>query len=326
MAISRFSTSSVAQGLPKYQKFWDGSTVVYTTAGTTWTAKTLPSSGNWWMAALGGASNNTWMTANGTAIATSTDNGTTWTARTKNLGGSSIAWGNGKWVSQNYTPASTSSFEYSSDGASWTTTTAPVAALNWDSLTFANGRFFAIAYGDSRCATSTDGITWTTVTLPTQTNARRTSVSYSAGLGMWITTSRDSSYFDSSPDGTTWTARTASSAADWYGSAGNSGIFVAIVNNSTTYATSTNGTSWTGRTFAVNTGSVVGAEQQFGTIVVPAYSPTSTVYTSTNGTSWTARTLPSSGSWYGVSKNQQTTTNVLMIPGYGTNTMAVSLY
>jgi hypothetical protein len=28
MAISRFSTSSVAQGLPKYQKVWDGSTVI----------------------------------------------------------------------------------------------------------------------------------------------------------------------------------------------------------------------------------------------------------------------------------------------------------
>lgn len=29
MAISRFSTSSVAQGLPKYQKVWDGVSVVY---------------------------------------------------------------------------------------------------------------------------------------------------------------------------------------------------------------------------------------------------------------------------------------------------------
>lgn len=30
MAISRFSTSSVAQGLPKYQEFWDNTTVVST--------------------------------------------------------------------------------------------------------------------------------------------------------------------------------------------------------------------------------------------------------------------------------------------------------
>lgn len=30
MAISRFSTSSVAQGLPKYQKLWDGTSVIVT--------------------------------------------------------------------------------------------------------------------------------------------------------------------------------------------------------------------------------------------------------------------------------------------------------
>lgn len=29
MAISRFSTSSVAQGLPKYQKVWDQATMIY---------------------------------------------------------------------------------------------------------------------------------------------------------------------------------------------------------------------------------------------------------------------------------------------------------
>lgn len=32
MAISRFKTSTLAQGLPKYQKLWDQSTVVYTGA------------------------------------------------------------------------------------------------------------------------------------------------------------------------------------------------------------------------------------------------------------------------------------------------------
>lgn len=33
MAISRFSTSSVAQGLPKYQKLWDGTSAVLPTTG-----------------------------------------------------------------------------------------------------------------------------------------------------------------------------------------------------------------------------------------------------------------------------------------------------
>lgn len=325
MAISRFKTSTLAQGLPKYTEIWDQTSVVYTTAGTTWVARTLPSSGSWWSPVLGGASNNVWMTARGTAAAISTDNGTTWTARTKNLGGSVLAYGAGKWVSALYT-GNTSCVEYSSDdGATWTTGTMP-AANNWDSIIFADGRFFAVSYGTNDCATSTNGTSWSSVTMPSQTNARRTSVTYSTGLDMWITTSRDSSHFDSSPDGVTWTARTASSSADWYGSASNSSIFVAIVNNSTTYATSTNGTSWTGRTFAVATGSVAGSEGMFGTMVVPTASASSTVYTSTNGTTWTARTMPSSASWLTPSKNLVATSNVLMIPIYGGSTIAVSLY
>jgi hypothetical protein len=291
-------------------------------AGTTWSTKTLPSSGNWWAPILGGVNNDTWAVAVGTTIAFSTDLGNTWTSRTKNIASGNIAYGAGRWVSVGST-GNTSCVDYSTDGISWTTGTMP-APNNWDSIIFAQGRFFAIAYGSNTCATSIDGVTWTGVTMPTQTNARRTSVSYSATIDMWIATSRDASYFDSSPNGTTWTARTASSVADWYGSAGNSSIFVAIANNTTTYATSTNGTSWTGRTFAVNTGSVMGAEQYLGTMVVPAYPPSTTVYTSTNGTTWTARTIGSSATWT-VSKNQTTSTNVMMASSYGTSSIAVSL-
>lgn len=325
MAISRFKTSSVAQGLPKYQKFWDQSTMYYTTAGTTWTAKTLPASGSYFMPVLGGASNNIWMVSAGTAIATSTDNGSTWTARTKNLSGTSIAYGASKWVSCTYT-TNTSCVEYSSnDGVTWTTGTMP-NAWNWDSLLFAQGRFIALAYGDYRCATSTDGVTWTTLSMPVQTNNRRSSITYSAGLGMWIATSRDASCFDSSPDGLTWTARTGPSIGDWYATASNSGIFVAGKYNTTSYATSTDGTTWTGRTFAVTLGSTAGAEAQFGTMAMNAFPPSSNIYTSTNGTTWTARTLPSSQSWNQPSKNQQTTSNVMMVQASGTNTIAVSLY
>lgn len=292
------------------------------TAGTTWTAKTLPSSGSWWSPVLGGASNNIWMISKGTGIATSTDNGTTWTARTKNLSGISLAYGAGVWVSVD---GNTGSAEYSSnDGVSWTTVSMP-ANNNWDSLIYADGRFFAVAYGSNTCATSTDGISWGGITMPTQTNARRTSVSYSTGLDMWVTTSRDSSFFDSSPDGVTWTARTAPSSGNWYGSAGNSTVYVANIDSSTTYATSTNGTSWTGRTFGATQGSVMGLESKFGTLLMMGSSPTSNVYTSTDGTTWTTRSLPSSASWLAPSKILQTNSNVMMVAIYGGSTIAVAL-
>jgi hypothetical protein len=65
MAISRFKTSSVAQGLPKYQKFWDQSTTLYSyylasfgTAGGTEAAMAIrkDSSGNWYTTGIEGGS------------------------------------------------------------------------------------------------------------------------------------------------------------------------------------------------------------------------------------------------------------------------------
>jgi hypothetical protein len=165
------------------------------------------------------------------------------------------------------------------------------------------------------------------VTMPTQTNARRTSVSYSAGLGMWITTSRDSSHFDSSPDGITWTARTAPfGSSSWYGSAGNANIFVAIVNASSSYGTSTNGTSWTSRTLPFTASSVAGGESYNGTFIVRTSSTATSAYTSTDGINWTSRTLPSGGyDWQAFSKTQETNSNVMMTSAYGAARVAVSL-
>lgn len=54
MAISRFKTSTLAQGLPKYQDFWDQSTVYgIPTSGLVAKYETPPSSGSTWVDTVG---------------------------------------------------------------------------------------------------------------------------------------------------------------------------------------------------------------------------------------------------------------------------------
>ena len=64
--------------------------------------------------------------------------------------------------------ASGSAGAYSTDGITWTETTLPVDQ-DWDSVTYGNGKFVAIATNQTnKGAYSVDGITWTAMTLPTR--------------------------------------------------------------------------------------------------------------------------------------------------------------
>ncbi|MFM6943684.1 MAG: hypothetical protein ACKOXV_00165, partial [Bacteroidota bacterium] len=67
----------------------------------------------------------------------------------------------------------------STDGITWTQRTLPVNT-NWQSVTYGNGVFVAVANTSSIAATSTDGITWTQRTLPVSTNWY--SVTYGNGV------------------------------------------------------------------------------------------------------------------------------------------------
>ncbi|PRW79267.1 hypothetical protein C7A10_32625, partial [Pseudomonas fluorescens] len=53
----------------------------------------------------------------------------------------------------------------SPDGITWTGRALPVNT-NWQSVTYGNGVFVAVANGSTIAATSPDGITWTQRTLP----------------------------------------------------------------------------------------------------------------------------------------------------------------
>ena len=258
--------------------------------GTTWTASTLPSSAAWYPAAFG---NGTWCVGidSATGAATSTNNGTTWTARTGNINFNGVAMAYGAGVFAAMAPSGLSA-QTSPDGATWTTRTVPTNQ-NYNSLVYGGGLFVAVPYGGNTAITSSDAITWTNRTLPTQTTARRTAIAY--GAGTYAITSRDASHFDYSTNGTTWTAATNPGSANWYYIGYNGTKWLATVDNSTTYATSNDAITWTSATAAVT---FQGAISALGsTFVVGGAAATANIYTSTNGTTFTTRTLPSSGTW-----------------------------
>jgi hypothetical protein len=147
-------------------------------------------------------------------IAVSED-GLSWTNSYPSIGSeqkTNIAYGNGKFVflSRNTTRA------YSSvDGTSWTSfneaNVLPVQA-GWQSVTYGNGTFVAVALSNSSFMStdiaiySTDGITWTQSNLPLNSNWRR--VTY--GNGRFVAIGSDPTAVAYSTDGITWTQSTLS--------------------------------------------------------------------------------------------------------------------
>ena len=75
----------------------------------------------------------------------------------------------------------------------------PVSAA-WDSVTYGNGSFVAVAFGSANAASSSDGITWAQRTMPVSTSWE--SVTY--GNGSFVAVAFGSSYAASSSDGITW--------------------------------------------------------------------------------------------------------------------------
>ncbi|NPV02572.1 MAG: hypothetical protein HPY53_14450, partial [Brevinematales bacterium] len=150
-------------------------------AGSTWTARTLPSSALWYPVTYG----------NGVfvAIASQSDkaatspDGITWTARTlpSSAYWYSVTYGNGVFV---VIGSESDKAATSPDGITWTARTLPSSA-SWYSVTYGNGVFVAVTYGSDKAATSPDGITWTARTLPI--SAKWTSVSYGNGVFVAVT-------------------------------------------------------------------------------------------------------------------------------------------
>ena len=116
------------------------------------------------------------------------------------------------------------------------------------------------------------------------------------GNGVFVATPNSSAIAATSPDGITWTQRTLPSSGIWNVVFGG-GVFLAYTYGAapTTMAVSTDGATWTTVSFPTSP-SVRAVAYGAGLFVAFGYN-TNTVYTSPDGVSWTARTLPTTGTW-----------------------------
>lgn len=209
--------------------------------------------------------------------------------------GETVAYGGGRFVAL-ANNASTNSILTTLDGASWTSATIPTG--DWLAVTYGNGRFVAVTYqGTNRIMYSADGLSWTAVAAPAGgANAWR-SVTYGNGLfvavacGLGTTCGAGTGNFVmTSPDGVTWTARSAPGKI-WNSVTYGNGLFVAVSEStgSGNIMTSPDGITWTSRTSAL-TGfyKVVYGNGRF---VATSWLSPSAVATSPDGITWSSQTL-----------------------------------
>jgi hypothetical protein len=191
----------------------------------------------------------------------------------------------------------------SPDGMSWTFRTSP-SDSDWQSVTYGNGLFVAIAENETvnpKVMTSPDGVTWTTRTASSLTRQWKM-VAYgktATGTPLYVAVADDGTAAAgavmTSPDGITWTARTASANSIWNAVTYGNGLWVAVGMGAfpNDIMTSPDGITWTTRVSPVNRfwKNVLYAN---GVYVAVAYDggTGNRAMTSPDGITWTARTPP----------------------------------
>ena len=236
---------------------------------------------------------------NSSNVTTSEDGLVTWTNRPII---SSSAWRaiccspvTGRFVATMY--SSTTTFAYSNDGISWFTTTVPVTAQFWSTITCrADGRF--VAMFQQVCAYSDDGIIWTGVASQGSLAGQWASVTSRVSDGRFVAVGNSVAAY--SNDGITWFFRSIA-AQNWISVACSpvSGRFVAVNRtNSTVAASSDDGLTWTARVMPAaawgavtcNSSGLFAAVSQTGTVAA----------SSTDGINWTSRTMSANSLWSGI--------------------------
>lgn len=237
----------------------------------------------------------------GGVIATSTDNGATWTSQTNPLSGT------GLWtaVARNATSGrrvaggQSSSAPYlamSDDGTNWTAVTSPFASGGYvGGIAHGGGLWIAgtMTGLDKEYATSPDGVTWTAGTNPLGSGTNIRCAAY--GGGQFIVAG-DAGKLATSPDGTTWTLRTSTFGTSDYitdVAYNGSGLWVAV-GNAGKLATSPDGVTWTAQSSGFGTSSIQGVRHdQSGLWVIVGWN--SKISTSPDGVTWTPQTSPFAG-------------------------------
>ena len=179
------------------------------------------------------------------------------------------------------------------DGNGWMECTLPTSA-QWQSVTYGNGKFVAVASNSNISAYSTDGINWTQTTLPASKYWK--SIAYGNGKFVAITYLSDISAY--STDGINWTQTTLPASKYWKSIAYGNGKFVAVADNSNISAYSTDGINWTQSTMPIST-RWYSVTYGSGRFVAVSYNSDISAY-STDGINWTQSTMPVSTYWYSI--------------------------
>ncbi|HIU43859.1 MAG TPA: exo-alpha-sialidase [Candidatus Ventrousia excrementavium] len=166
------------------------------------------------------------------------------------------------------------------------------SSANWQSVTYGNGKFVAVAGSTNIGAYSTDGINWAQMMLPA--SATWKSVTYGNGMFVAVSGSNVAAY---STDGIEWTQTTLPGSSGWNDVTYGDGKFVAVASGTGTIgAYSANGISWMQMTLPK---SAIWNCVTYGNglfVAMTTHNNSATAY-STNGINWTASNTPFGGYW-----------------------------
>ena len=178
---------------------------------------------------------------------------------------------------------------------SWNVQSAP-SHNGWSGVGYGNGLFVAVTGASTgpQIMISQNGTNWT---VETATSTGLTAVTYGMANGTGIYVAVGTNQVFTSPDGITWTARTAAAANAWSAITFGNGLFVAVASSGSgnRVMTSPDGITWTARTSAANN-SWDGISYGNGKFVAVAISGTGNrIMTSSDGITWTLPTYPAGG-------------------------------
>ncbi len=188
-------------------------------------------------------------------------------------------------------------------GTAWTSQTSPAGDNGWQSVTYGNGLFVAVAFSGTgnRVMTSPDGSTWTIRT--SAADNQWISVTYGNGLFVAVAQTGSGNRVMTSPNGINWTIRTSAANNQWRSVTYGNGLFVAVANFGTgnRVMTSPNGINWTSRLSAADSG---WQSVTYGNGLFVAVAQTGTinnkVMTSPDGITWTSQTAAADNQWFSV--------------------------
>jgi predicted RecA/RadA family phage recombinase len=184
-------------------------------------------------------------------------------------------------------------------GSTWTYRTA-AESLSWNSVTYGNGTFVAVAGSGTgnRVMTSPNGITWSSRSSAADMLWGEVAYGTPSGQPLFVAvaSSGTGDRVMTSPDGITWTSRSASdNTKQWNSVTWGDGEFVAVQSGSgNSLMASTDGVTWTTRSTGLSQNSWVSMAYGSGVGYV-AVAQSGSIMSSADGITWSSRTAPPGG-------------------------------